>query len=200
MECIFKARDQIDCIWREIEKCNIDNPSEKINFISTMLYVAFNHCDGIQTLAQKRNFASAFALVRPLLESSFRAIWLHRCATESQIKKCLETDKWKSALGLAKEIESEMEFTPILSEVWSELRPSLHSYTHGGVHIAVKHINDENIISPNIEDQEVLQLMQIVGLISLYILAEFIDLSKNIEQFQIYEKVGNDFVNWAFNK
>jgi hypothetical protein len=44
MECIFKARDQIDCIWREIEKCNIDNPTERINFISTMLYVAFNHC------------------------------------------------------------------------------------------------------------------------------------------------------------
>jgi hypothetical protein len=155
---------------------------------------------GIQTLAQKRNFASAFALVRPLLESSFRAIWLHRCATESQIKKCLETDKWKSAWDLAKEIESEMEFTPVLSKVWSELRPSLHSYTHVGVHIAVKHINDENTISPNIEDQEVLQLMQIVGLISFIIFAEFIDLSKNNEQLQIYERIGNDYVNWAFNK
>lgn len=176
MECIFKAKEQIERIWNAIEKCTIKPPSTRVNFISTMLYVAFNHCDGIQTLAEKRNFASAFALVRPLLESSFRAIWLHRCATNQELTKCIETDEWKSAWNLVNKIEAEMNFSPILSKMWSELRPSLHSYTHGGIEIAIRHITDESTITPNVSDEEVLQLMQIVGLMSWLIFAEFIDL------------------------
>ena len=198
MECIFKAKEQIDLIWNAIEKCNIGKPSIRVNFIVTMLYAAFSHCDGVQTLAERSNFASAFALVRTLLESSFRAIWLHRCATETQIEKCLETDKWKSAWELVNEIEAKMKFSPMLSKMWGELRPSLHSYTHGGVHIAVRHITDENTITPNVSDEEILQLMQIVGLLSWLIFAEFIDLSEDNEQMPLYQNIGKELKEWAF--
>ncbi len=157
MECIFKAREHIDCIWSAIEEIRIESPSTKGKFVSTMLFVAFNHCDGIQTLVKKKNFASAYALVRPLLESSFRAFWLHRCATEDQVKKCIDSDNWKSAWGLINAYETEMEFSPTLSNIWSELRPSLHSYTHGGLQIASRHIDSENTITPNVSDEEVLQ-------------------------------------------
>jgi hypothetical protein len=198
MKCIFKAKDQIEHIWNAFERCEITPPSTRANFISTMLIVAFNHCDGVQTLAEKKNFASSFALVRPLLESSFRAIWLHRCASEDELNKCIETDKWKSAWELVNEIEEKMEFSPILSKMWSELRPLMHSYTHGGVEIAIRHITDENTITPNISDQEVLQLMQIVGLISWLIYAEFIDISDSDEEIPLYEKMGLELKKWAF--
>ena len=198
MECIFKAKEQIERIWNAIEKCTIKPPSTRVNFISTMLYVAFNHCDGIQTLAEKRNFASAFALVRPLLESSFRAIWLHRCATDHELIKCIETDEWKSAWNLVNKIETEMNFSPTLSKMWSDLRPSMHSYTHGGIEIAIRHITDESTITPNVSDEEVLQLMQIVGLMSWLIFAEFIDLSNSEEQIPLYEEIGLELQQWAF--
>ena len=198
MECVFKARDHIDCIWRALEEINIDSPSTKGKFVSTMLFVAFNHCDGIQTLVEKKNFASAYALVRPLLESTFRAFWLHRCATEDQVAKCIDSDKWKPAWDLINAYEAEMEFSSTLSNIWSELRPTLHSYTHGGLQIASRHINSESTVTPNVSDEEVLQLMQIVGLISWLIFAEFIDLAKSDEHYELYENLGRELHEWAF--
>lgn len=197
MECIFQARDQIDRIWGAIEECDVD-PTTRSKFVSTMLFVAFNHCDGIQTLAQKKNFASAYALVRPLLETSFRAIWLHRCANDLQLNNCMGKDKWKSAWDLIQEIEAEMEFSPTLSNLWSEMLPLMHSFTHGGVQNAIRHLGNGNTITPNVPDEEVLQLMQTVGLLSWFIFGEFVDLSKDNEQLHIYEDIGNNLYKWAF--
>jgi len=62
------------------------------------------------------------------------------------------------------------------------------------------HINDENVITPNVSDEEILQLMQFVGLMSWLIFAEFIDLSKGDEQMPLYKDIGVELNNWAFNK
>ncbi|PCJ86072.1 MAG: hypothetical protein COA54_09535 [Thiotrichaceae bacterium] len=199
MECVLKAREQIESIWEAIELCPVDGDAHK-RFISAMLFVSFNHCDGIQILVQKKNFASAYALVRPLLETSFRAIWLHRCANEQQIQECMEKDKWKSAWDLVQEIEAYNGNTPILSNIWSEMRPLMHSYTHGGVQNAFRQLGDGNSVTPNIPDIEVFQLMQTVGLMSWLILAEVIDLSKNSDQLKLFEELGKGLNQWAFNK
>jgi len=199
MDCIFEARNHIETCWGAIEQCSIDG-STQTQFIGAMLYVAFNHCDGIQVLAQKRNFASAYALVRPMLETTFRAMWLHRCATEEQIKNCMEKDKWKSAWDLVQEIETVNGNTPTLSAIWSDVRPVLHSYTHGGVQNAIRQLGYENSITPNIPDLEVFKLMQTVGLLSWMLLAEMIDLSKNDSQLGVFEKLGKGLSCWAFNK
>ena len=199
MECIFKAKDHIEACWDSIEECSIEG-SVQSQFIGAMLYVAFNHCDGIQTLAQKKNFVSAYALVRPMLETSFRAMWLHSCATEEQIQSCMDNDKWKSAWDLVQEIEAKNGNTPILSGIWSDVRPVLHSYTHGGVQNAVRQLGFESSIMPNLPELEVFQLMQTVGLLSWMILAEMIDLSKNESQLEVFEKLGEGLSEWAFNK
>lgn len=199
MECVFKAREQIEAIWGAIEHCSVGGGAHE-KFISAMLFVSFNHCDGIQTLVQNKNFSSAYALIRPLLETSFRAIWLHRCANEQQIQECMENDQWKSAWVMVQEIETYNSNTPILSNIWSEMRPLMHSYTHGGVHNALRQLGDGNSVTPNIPDIEVFQLMQTVGLMSWLLLAEIIDLSKNKEQLKLFEELGKGLNQWAFNK
>lgn len=199
MDCIFDARKHLDMCWADIEQCSI-NGSAQSQFIGAMLYVAFNHCDGIQILAQKKNFASACALLRPLLETSFRAMWLHRCATEEQVQNCMENDNWKSARDLAQEVEAKNGNTPILSNIWSDLRPMLHSYTHGGVQNALRQLGFENSITPNLTDLEVFQLMQAVGLLSWMLLVEFIDLSKNEKLLDSLENLSVGLSEWAFNK
>lgn len=199
MDCIFKTREHIEVCWGAIEECSIDGSAQS-QFIGAMLYVAFNHCDAIQILAQKKNFASAYALVRPMLETSFRAMWLHRCATEEQIQNCMENDKWKSAWDLVQEIEAKNGNTPILSRIWSDVRPMLHSYTHGGVQNAVRQLGRDNSIMPNLPDLEVFQLMQTTGLLSWMILAEMIDMSKNESQLEVFERLSVGLSDWAFNK
>jgi len=199
MDCIFKLREHIEICWGGLEQCSIDG-QDPSRFIGAMLYVAFNHCDGIQTLAQQKNFSSACALVRPMLETSFRAMWLHRCATKEQIDNCIATDNWKSAWKLVQEIENKNDNNLILSSIWSDLKPLLHSYTHGGVENAFRQLGYESEITPNLSDLEIFQLMQIVGLISWMLLAEMIDLSKNDSQLDVFESLGNSLSEWAFTK
>ena len=57
------------------------------------------------------------------------------------------------------ENENENENTPILSGIWDEFKPKLHSYTHGGVQNALRQVGHENSISPNMPNVEIFQLM-----------------------------------------
>ncbi|MGP1834333.1 DUF6988 family protein [Shewanella frigidimarina] len=198
MECIFKLRDQLKIIWQESEKCSVKGTNEN-RFISAMLFVSLNHCDAIQLLIQKRNFASSYALLRPLLETTYRSVWLNRCASKEQINKCIDKDKWKSTWDLVQAIEVYSGNAPILSKVWEELRPLMHSYAHGGNQNAFRQLGDGNYITPNIDDTEVVQLIQVVALMSFVVLAELIDLSENTESL-VLEKMSESMQQWALKK
>lgn len=199
MECIFKVREQLEKIWALSESCSVSG-TRRNRLVSSMLFVSLNHCDAIQLLSQKKNFSSSYALLRPLFETTFRAIWLHRCATDEQVAKCIETDKWKSAWDLVQEIESHTGNPPIFSKMWDDLRHFMHSFTHGGIQNAARQIGDKNYISPNLSDDEVFQLMQKVGLFSLTILGELIDLAEKEELVPMYEELGLTLQAWAINK
>lgn len=199
MECIFKVRELLEKIWALSESCSVSD-TRRNRLVSSMLFMSLNHCDAIQLLSQKRNFASSYALLRPLFETTFRAIWLHNCATDEQVDKCIEKDKWKSAWDLVQEIESHTGNPPIFSKMWNELRTFMHSFTHGGIQNAVRQIGDENYITPNLSDDEVFQLMQKVGLFSLTILSELIDLAEKEDFIPLYEELSLSFQAWAINK
>jgi hypothetical protein len=199
MECIFKVREQLEKVWTLSESCSVSD-TRRNRLVSSMLFVSLNHCDAIQLLSQKKNFASSYALLRPLFETTFRAIWLHRCANDNQVAKCIETDDWKSAWKLVQEIESCTGNAPIFSKMWEELRDFMHSFTHGGIQNAARQISDDNFITPNLTDDEIFQLMQKVGLFSWTILGELIDLAENEDLIPIYEDLGLTLQGWAFNK
>jgi len=199
MECIFKVREQLEKIWELSESCSVSG-TRRNRLITSMLFVSLNHCDAIQLLSQKKNFASSYALLRPLFETTFRAIWLHRCADDNQVAKCIETDDWKSAWKLVQEIESHTGNAPIFSKMWEELRDFMHSFTHGGIQNAARQISDDNFITPSLSDDEIFQLMQKVGLFSWTILGELIDLAENEDLIPIYEELGHTLQGWAFNK
>jgi hypothetical protein len=199
MECIFKVREQLEKIWELSESCSVSG-SRRNRLVSSMLFVSLNHCDAIQLLSQRKNFASSYALLRPLFETTFRAIWLHRCASDDQVARCIKTDKWKGAWDLVQEIESYTGNAPLFSKMWEELRPFMHSFTHGGIQNAARQISDDNYITPSLSDDEVFQLMQKVGLFSWAILGELIDLAENEDLIPMYEELGLIFQDWAFNK
>ena len=87
-----------------------------------------------------------------------------------------------------------------MSKIWEELRPLMHSYTHGGVQNAFRQLGDGNYITPNIDDKEVVQLIQIVALMSFVILVELIDLSDNTESIEVLNNISESMQQWALNK
>ena len=162
----------MDRVWELVESCTIDNCTVQSDLACPMLYVSLSHCDVIQLLLEQGNLASTNALLRPLFETTIRSIWLCRCASEDQVTRCIETDDWKSPWVLSLEIESSTDRAPVLSWLWSGLRSNMHRYTHGGIQNAVRHIGVDEVITPNISEDDILTLMKIVGFLSLMILCE----------------------------
>jgi len=140
--------------------------------------------------------------MRPLLETTYRAVWLNKCATEKQVMLRIEKDDWqnKSAWHHAQEIESKTGNAPILSKIWSDSRKLLHSYSHGGNQNAFRQLGDENWVTPNIPDEEIFQLSQVVALMIFVVCNELIELSENQEHIDTLEQLSNQIQQWAFNK
>ena len=199
MDCIFKLREQLEVIWKHLDNHSIKATKEN-KLISAMLFVSLNHCDAIQLLLQKKNIASSFALVRPVLETTFRSVWLHRCADKNQINRCIESDKWPQTWKLADEIEKTRGNAAVFSKIWSSLRGVLPSYSHGGLQNAVRQLGNGNLITPNVDNDEIHQVVQIVGLLSFTIFAEYIDLFKNEALFPVLEELSEKLQIWAFKK
>ena len=107
MECIFRLKKQIEKIWDISENCKVIATKEN-KYIHAMLFVSLTHCDSIQILAERKYFSSVMALLRPLIETTYRSLWLNTCATDEEIRNRIEVDNWKgkSAFHLATAIEN----------------------------------------------------------------------------------------------
>ncbi len=199
MESIFQLRQQLEDIWVCIETISIENTPHK-KFIGAMFYVALNHCDAIQILLQKRNFASADALARPMLETTIRSIWLNRVASEKQIQQCMDRDKFQSSWEMTEALENDANMPPMLSKFWSYLKPVMHSYTHGGVENALRQIHEDGSISPSKPESEIESYIQIVGAMSITVLSEMSSLTANNNMGSKLKELEGNYLEWAFNK
>lgn len=198
MSYLEAAKKQIEIVWKLSEKCPV-KASERNRFASALLYIALKHCEAIQSLVAAQNYASSLALMRPLMETTYRAIWIHRCASQEELEKCLESDQWKSAWELVKQVEATNDYPPLLSKVWSDSRTLLHSYTHGGTQTAFRHIAEDGFISPVLSDQEIFEVVRITGIFSFSILCELVDMSHGEDLSTEVESMSESLQNWAFN-
>lgn len=186
MDCIFKAREHVDNAWLIAEKLGV-LATDKNKFISSMLYTSMNHCDAIQVLVQQQNLASSSALLRPLFENTFRAVWLHNCASEEQSLKVMNSkDGWPSPWNAIQLIEAQSDNPKLLSKLWEIMRENMHDFTHGGRELAYRQIGG-NIITSNISYSEVFELMKIVVLFSSYVLSQLIELSEDKDAILLLE-------------
>jgi hypothetical protein len=199
MECVFNLRNHIDRVWDEVEKITIQTSTTK-HLIGAMLYVALNHCEAIQVLIQKQNFASANALVRPALETLIRSLWLSHFANDQEINKTFETDKWPKTFSIIEKIENDKETPKIFSRFWTFFKPVMHSYTHGGKENALRQLGNGLHITPNIDEEEVRQVIQLVGFISWSVLSEVSILAENNDIETQLNQIGDDLISWAFKE
>ena len=197
MQLVFDTREHLNIVWKLAEQISVKRQGHN-EFISAMFFVSISHCDAVQTLVEKKNFASAFSLVRPTLENTFRAVWLRKCANKDQANKAIYKDKWNAVGKNIELIEEEYEDSMLFSKLWEMLKPFVHDFTHGGSELTSRHISKGGFITPTIDDQEVSFLLQLTVLVSTYVLAELVELSGE-KQFEPYvEKLANQTCTKVF--
>ena len=82
---VEKSEKMIGWLNSQIDGINI--PSDDRNrFSSACFHVALEYQHAIVLLIKERLYGAAFTLLRSVIESYVRGIWLHRCATKEDIK------------------------------------------------------------------------------------------------------------------
>ncbi|HEY0891672.1 MAG TPA: DUF5677 domain-containing protein [Cellvibrio sp.] len=194
MKIIFDIRDYLERVWAISEKISFDG-SANSQFIGSMLFSTLNICDAMQLLIEKRNFVSSNILLRSLYEYMFRSFWLNRVAEFEDIQRCMKEDKWPATAALHTSIKGMNEIIDLLAAEKVKIQSILNSYIHGGSQNPLSQLGDDNYITPNIPDTEVIYLLQVVQLCSYVILCESIYLSNTNEFDSEVEVMGNNLLS-----
>ena len=143
------------------------------------LDVALEHQKAIVLLVAHSLNGSAFALSRLLLEAYVRGVWLHQCASDSDLKR-FQTGAFDRTFGsLVADIEGLEAFSVgVLSAVKKNSWSAMCSFTHTGFDQVVRR-NKESTIEPNYEEAELLEVLDFSDGIGLMSAVEIAHLANN---------------------
>ena len=122
--------------------------------------LVFDHHKAILNNLKNGWCGSAFALVRPVVESLIRSHVAIKGSTED-LKKLQQDDYRTNLATIGPWIDVEFKtgtlFTNFLNE---EARKALHSYTHGGVSQLSRRFDGPNL-TPRYEDSEIIEVIRV---------------------------------------
>lgn len=117
---------------------------------------------------------SALTLFRPVVEGTYRALWINLPASDIELKKFNENDKidldfGEIATSLDKAYETEDFFEDFKARAWKHL----NSYTHGGMHqIGRRFVKHE--VANNYSDEQITEMATSVTTLVLLTISSFL--------------------------
>ena len=106
--------------------------------------------------------ATAFALLRPLVESVIRGLWLSHIATDTQVEDYVNSGTKLDMASMMKKLDSVTELTAFQS-IYKDNWSSLSAYTHTG-ELQVQPWFKTNDIEPSYSEAEISELIRLSGL------------------------------------
>jgi hypothetical protein len=142
-----------------------------IGFISVLV----EHQESILLLVMHDKAGSAAALVRPVVESAYRALWINLPATDAEVTKFNEKDKIELEFGeIATALDNayalgEDFFQDFKTRTWKHL----NSYTHGGMHQIGRRFVKHEVVN-NYSEEQLYEITTIVTTIVLLAISFFL--------------------------
>ena len=143
--------------------------------------IAMEHHEAIWLLAKFKLNGSAFAMVRPVFDTMFRALWINKVATEQQIEQA-SRDELDFPIGKIRDDikqgyfsdrppeEAQLfdEILQLLKEAWG----AMCSYTHsGGLQLARRFTGDE--LKPDYSEGAIVEALNLVTIALLLLMHMF---------------------------
>jgi hypothetical protein len=125
-----------------------------IGFISWLI----EHHEAILLLTMHDMPGSASALLRPVVEGSYRALWINLPATDDEVKTFNEKDKIDPNFGeIAAALDAAYDMAGFFQGLKDRTWNHLNSYTHGGMlQIGRRFTNDE--VVNNYSEEEIYEM------------------------------------------
>jgi hypothetical protein len=125
-----------------------------IGFISWLI----EHHEAILLLTMHDMPGSASALLRPVVEGSYRALWINLPATDEEIKTFNEKDKIDLTFGeIAAALDAAYNMAGFFQELKDRTWRQLNSYTHGGM-LQIGRRFTKNEVANNYSDDEIYEV------------------------------------------
>ena len=154
-------------IGRQLEKNNL---REKI--VAGFLNLSLEHFCSILQLIEMKMHSSAFTLLRPLLDTVYRAIWFNLVSSQEDLEKFSKGNyEPKKTWQLAKDIDIE-EKSDSFHKVCEKNLKFLNDMTHGGIHqISRQFSADGKFVSETFSDDEIILLLNSAkGLVAMILI------------------------------
>jgi hypothetical protein len=155
---------------RQLFHCHEYPQDTKTFLLRAYVDIALEHHDAIWLLAKCRLNGSAFAMVRPVFDTMFRAFWINKVATEQQIEQATRDELGFPLEKILVEIkrdyfsdrppeEAELfdSFLQLIKDAWS----AMCSFTHSGtLPIRRRFTGDE--LKPNYSEGAIAEALNLV--------------------------------------
>jgi hypothetical protein len=165
-ELIIESEELIQWLGKCIDGIEISLEA-RTRLAAGCLDTALEHHKAILLLVSRSLYGSAFALVRLLFEAYTRGIWLHRCASDSDLDlfKAKKLDKKFSTF--IQEIERIDGFDEgVLLNAKLKSWNAMNSYTHSGF-MQIARRNTESTIEPNYSEDEIIEVLNFANAMGL---------------------------------
>lgn len=141
-----------------------------IGFISMLI----EHQESALLLIMHGMTGSAFALARPIVEGSYRAMWLNLPATEDEMKKFNQKDKIDLEFGeVARVLDTAYGTVDFFQDLKTRSWRALNSYTHGGM-LQIGRRYTKNELVNNYSEKEIYEICTTITTVVLVTISVFL--------------------------
>jgi hypothetical protein len=171
--------------------------SETKNILLTAYVdIGLEHHKAIYLLIKSELYGSAFALTRSLFETTFRALWINKCATQDKIEEVASRDnaKFPCVAQMVTSIDHTYSTDSFFRSIKTASWAAMCSYTHSGL-LQITRRFSGNEVKPNYGDAEILEVLNATS-VAIILLSRmfFVSLGCRHEAVEV-EKMMAEYAN-----
>ena len=141
-----------------------------IGFISTVI----EHQESALLLVMHKKVGSAFALSRPIVEGTYRGLWINACATDEEVEKFNKGDKIDLTFGqIAAALDPAHNTGDFFQDFKNRSWTALNSYTHGGMLQLGRRFTKHEVVN-NYREGEIYEMSTVVTTCVLILISRFL--------------------------
>lgn len=129
--------------------------------VAALFSLTLEHHGAILYLLKAGRFdGSAFTLVRPLVDGTYRAHWIYACAKPDIVVRIKNgEDVYPGLINMATEVEKKSDAGGVFAAIAPYIH-ALHGYTHGGIEQLGRRFNAAGDVQANYADGEKLEAIK----------------------------------------
>ena len=200
-EFLANTRRVLSIIHHNIDGSSCKEASLRNRSSGALFDISDEHAEAIVILLEEKYYASAYALVRPMLETFIRASWIQHCATDDEIEKTMEKDKFDLTLRqMLTCVEEKRQWEKTLTRCLDSALNTMHGYTHGGTQIIARRLKN-GYIEHTVDEQEIIEVLRLVNLIAFLSWEGIIGISFGYsKEHKALNDLLDDLCGWCFTK